>query len=492
MPPITGNQGSRTGLVTAVVIFTVLFVVSTIFAIYYAVQAQTAHEELISFKSTVVPKFLPAGVETGGPPASELEAARNKNENGLTPNMPLMTVALTQRNFLAAAIDPSSPPATALEDARAALAAASAKVNKAGVTIPSNQGNLVGAVSALSTAVVNKQQTIDQVQKQLADAQKALQSKTVELTQATESLEQTSKAIRDQAQQAEAGVASYRTEKEQQLAQISQTSTQQQTALQDQVNKLNTDINTKNAQLAKLNNDVRTLQTKLGARRVDAAEATIRHPDGQILRIGTNDIVYIDLGANQHVIPGLTFSVYDRRTGIPALTTGADQENADAQVQGKAEVEVIRVDPNSSECRVVTRTPNKPPIQEGDFVGNLVYDPNTTYSFYVFGKFDLDRNNVPTAQDTETVKRLITQWGGTVATDINVNTDFIVIGAEPVVPNLTKDEEADPLLVQKRAQAQQDLTQYLDIITKARDLHIPILNQNRFLYFVGYYSQSGR
>jgi hypothetical protein len=492
MPPITGNQGSRTGLVTAVVIFTVLFVVATIFAIYYAVQAQTAREDLTTFRSTIVPKYLPDGIQTGAPPAAELVAALKKGGNWITPGMPLMNVALTERNNLASAIVPSSPPATALDDARNALASASAKVNKAGVTLPSNQGNLVGAVTALSTAVVNKQQTIDQLQKQLADAQKALQSKTQELTAATEKLEQTAESIRKQAQQAEAGVASYRGQKEQQVNQLSQAALQRQNALQEQVNKLNTDVNTKNAQIAKLNNDIQTLQNKLGERRVDAAESVIRHADAQVLRIGTNDNVYLNIGANQHVIPGLTFTVYDRRTGIPPLSAGANQENSDSQVQGKAEIEVIRVDPNSSEARVVSRVQDKPPIQEGDLVANLVYDPNTTYSFYVFGRFDLDRNGVPTAQDEDVVKRLITQWGGKVTNDINVNTDFVVVGAEPVVPNLTKDEEADPILVQKRAQAQQDLNQYLEVVNKARDLHIPILNQNRFLYFVGYYDQSAR
>lgn len=492
MPPITGNQGSRTGLITAVVVFTILFVVATIFAIYYAVQAQTAREDLVSFRSSIVPKYLPEGVQTGGPPAPELEAAAKKGENGITQGMPLMTVALTQRNNLAAAIDPSAPAATALDDARTALANASAKVNKAGVTLPSNQNNLIGAVSALSTAVVNKQQTIDQLQAQLVNARTSLQSKTNELTEATNKLEETARQIREQAQQAEAGVAGYRNEKEQQLTQISQAAAKEQAALQQQVTKLNSDVSTKTALLAKAQADIRTLQNKLGERRVDATESVIRHPDGQILRIGTGDIVYINLGSAQHVIPGLTFEVYDRRTGIPALSAGANVENSDQMVQGKAEIEVIRVDPDSSECRVTNRTANKPPIAEGDYIGNLVYDPNTTYKFYVFGKFDLDRNNVPTAQDTDVVKRLITQWGGELTTDIDVNTDFIVMGNEPVVPNLTKDEEADPLLVQKRAQAQQDLNQYLDVINKARDLHIPILNQNRFLYFIGYYNQSPR
>ena len=105
---------------------------------------------------------------------------------------------------------------------------------------------------------------------------------------------------------------------------------------------------------------------------------------------------------------------------------------------------------------------------------------------------DLDHNGVATAGEADIAKRLIEQWGGKLAADINVNTDFVVIGAEPVVPNLSKEEESDPLLVQRRTQAQADLTQYQDVINKARDLHIPILNQNRFLYFIGYYDQAKR
>ena len=187
-----------------------------------------------------------------------------------------------------------------------------------------------------------------------------------------------------------------------------------------------------------------------------------------------------------------TTLLWDRRTGVPALSTAAGQENGDKQVQGKASVEIIRVDPNSSEARVVSRTAGKPPIAEGDYISNIVYDPNATYQFFVYGKFDLDHNGVATAGEADIAKRLIEQWGGKLAADINVNTDFVVIGAEPVVPNLSKEEESDPLLVQRRTQAQADLTQYQDVINKARDLHIPILNQNRFLYFIGYYDQAKR
>lgn len=491
MPPIT-QQGSRTGLITAVVVFTILFVVATIFAIYYAVQAQTHQEEYLTLRNTTIPKLLPEGASTDSPLARELEAAKGREEPGITPNMPLMTVAVTQRNNLAAAIDPSAPPAAALDAAKAALSRASQKVNKAGVTLPSNQQNMAGAVDALGTAVVNKQQQIEQLQQQLTAAQKSLQSKTAELTSATQKLDEVAKQLRAESEKAQAGVTEYRSGVAKQVGEIEQAREQERGALQEQVNKLNVELASRNAQVTRLQNDVRTLQNRLGERRVDAAEATIRHADGQIVRLGSNDILYINLGSNQRVIPGLTFSVYDRRTGVPPLSAGANQENADEQVRGKAEIEVIRVDQNSSECRVTSRSPGASPIQEGDLIANLVYDPNTRYNFFVYGRFDLDRNNVATAQDTDVVRRLIEQWGGQLANDINVNTDFVVIGAEPVVPNLTREEEADPILVQRRAQAQQDLNQYLEIINKARDLHIPILNQNRFLYFIGYFDQARR
>src|SRR5580704_11568746 len=51
MPPV-GPQGSRGGLVAAVVVFTVLFVASTIFAIYFGVQDSKAEESLQSLTST--------------------------------------------------------------------------------------------------------------------------------------------------------------------------------------------------------------------------------------------------------------------------------------------------------------------------------------------------------------------------------------------------------------------------------------------------------
>ena len=93
------------------------------------------------------------------------------------------------------------------------------------------------------------------------------------------------------------------------------------------------------------------------------------------------------------------------------------------------------------------------------------------------------------ASDAAVIKRLVTQWGGKLVNDVDVNTDFVVMGKEPVVPAADKD---DPI-AQKRAQdAQKALDDYMDKRNQAIQLSIPIMNQNRFLYFVGYYDQAKR
>jgi hypothetical protein len=68
----------------------------------------------------------------------------------------------------------------------------------------------------------------------------------------------------------------------------------------------------------------------------------------------------------------------------------------------------------------------------------------------------------------------------------------VVLGKEPVLPTFSKEELQDPFNAQKLATAQQALDAYLNVRKTASDLHIPILNQNRFLYLIGYYDQARR
>ena len=67
-----------------------------------------------------------------------------------------------------------------------------------------------------------------------------------------------------------------------------------------------------------------------------------------------------------------------------------------------------------------------------------------------------------------------------------------MLGKEPVVPNFTREELNDPINAARLAEATQLAEQYETVKRQAIELHIPILNQNRFLYFVGYYNQAAR
>ena len=151
---------------------------------------------------------------------------------------------------------------------------------------------------------------------------------------------------------------------------------------------------------------------------------------------------------------------------------------------------MVRILPGFSECRIIRKEAGHNLVQ-GDLVSNLVYDKTQKYKFVVYGDFDLDGDGRASAGDAEVIRRLITQWGGTVTNDVNVNTDFVVMGVEPQLPSKPGN---DATAVEQAAyqRAENELNKYLEVQKHAMDLKIPILNQNRFLNFVGYTSQAGR
>ena len=157
-----------------------------------------------------------------------------------------------------------------------------------------------------------------------------------------------------------------------------------------------------------LTKQIEGLTNRLKGRRVNTKEAIVQQVDGHIIRIPSDNTVFIDSASSNRVTPGLTFEVYDKNKGVPALGDGMRDEDMPV---GKASIEVIHVLASTSECRV-TRHSLGQQLTEGDLIMNLVFDPNAKYSFVVYGKFDLNNNGNSSAADTDVVKRLITQWGG--------------------------------------------------------------------------------
>jgi predicted nucleic acid-binding Zn-ribbon protein len=488
MPPVS-SPGSRTALVTWSVVFAILFVVSAIFAIYFYADGNKAVQRAEQLQRQYAELASQADLQSDL--ATQLREVKQNPPEGsnINPQMTLLQIAAAQRDDLAHMIaGPAVKSPGAAEDrAKAALAAASNAGKAAKVTVPATD-NLANALSTMASTVTARTKQIDDLQKQLEQAKQANAAQAQQFEQQRQELDKQVAAIRQEQANAQTALSQYQTSKNQDVEQIQAGHAAQLKQMQDAQNQLTVQTQELQRQLKDANTQISTLQTKLGENRINTQDPITRHADGRIIRMPARDVVYINLGQAESVTPGLTFEVYDKIEGIPPV---GDPTTEDKLPRGKASIEVVRVGNGSSECRVVRQTPGTQ-MSEGDLIANLVYDPNVKYNFVVYGDFDVDRNNVATPQEADVIKRLITQWGGKIRDQVNVDTDFVVLGKEPVLPTFTKEELQDPFNAKKLDDAQRALDAYTKVRDTARDLHIPILNQNRFLYLIGYYDQSRR
>jgi len=493
MPPISQSQGSRGGLITAMVIFAILFLTSAIFAIYFNVnlRAEQVNNEkiLTKYKKVIADQQLIAESDV----AAAVSALSTDPELG-DQNKKWVDVLLRRGDRLATLLSGSGNVAglAAEADANTRIAAANEKLRGVeslkGVQIDT-AGNLLSSMETLvntlvakdratqdlitktkaelasnMTAVTNSKHTIDELQKGLAEAQARADKATAD---------------------AQADRAAKQGQADAMTADVTKTAADLNAAVQAKQVELNAAL----ARTAVLEKQIDSLKNRLGRYRLDTVETTVRRADGVIRQITGGNTVYINLGQGDGVVNGMTFEVYDKAEGVPAL--GSDGLRDEDMPIGKGSIEIVRVGAATSECRVVKTTPGSA-IAEGDLIANLVYDPNVKFNFVVYGKFDLDRNGIATDADTDVMKRLVTQWGGKIGDVINVDTDFVVLGKEPVLPVFTKEELDLPENAKKLTDAQTEADAYQKLKADARELHIPVMNQNRFLFFVGYYDQSKR
>jgi len=203
-------------------------------------------------------------------------------------------------------------------------------------------------------------------------------------------------------------------------------------------------------------------------------------PDGSVMLVD-NGVVHINIGSDDKVYQGLTFAIYDKSLPIP--------KNG----RGKAEIEVFDVRKNVSIARIV-RSETRRPIVKEDIVTNLIWDSEEANIFVVAGEFDIDADGSIDYDAIQKISELIERWGGQVAQTVTIDTDFVVLGRPPRIPPQpsAEDLEIDPAAEQKYEAAFQKRQQYDKMEEYARGLWIPVLNIDRFLYFVGYKELSKR
>ena len=244
------------------------------------------------------------------------------------------------------------------------------------------------------------------------------------------------------------------------------------------------------------NEDLQTqLKQQLESVNIAAADAEI------ISVFNDGRQVSINRGDADRIQPGMTFEVFQ-----PDQLVKLDDYD---ELRGKATVEITNIDSNTATGRVVRRENRLTRINDGDRLVNLVYDPNTTLKFYVYGGFDIDNKSripgglfvsnsrggaddlaleaTPVPGDELRARDLIRQWGGLVAEDLSFDVDYLVLGIEPPLPRPLSETEVDPEKLRVYGDAKKRYETYRSLIEQARELGIPVLNQNRFLALVGYY-----
>jgi hypothetical protein len=229
--------------------------------------------------------------------------------------------------------------------------------------------------------------------------------------------------------------------------------------------------------LTETENALRTARDKLDSIKPQPnVEVFAYRPDAKVVDVDLESkVVFLDIGSDDHVYPGLTFAVYDKSVPIPE------------DGKGKGEIEVYDVRKHVSMAKIVIYS-KKNPIVPDDVAINLVWDSKTNNKFVVAGGFDFDRNGSVDRDGSEKIKQLIEEWDGRVADEVTIETDVIVLGTEPRIPSKPSAEqiEFDPTVEQRYNEAQEKRRQYNSIIEKAQVFSIPIFNQKQFMYLIGH------
>ncbi|MDQ3439980.1 MAG: hypothetical protein M3478_06470 [Planctomycetota bacterium] len=490
MPPIN-QQGSRGALITWSVVCSILFVTATIFAIYYHVVATEATTKLDAQNKTYADVVNPTALT--GPVVTELQRVRALPEQApvLNPSMPALDVAVAQRNALTNLIGgPTARPESIVAQAKEGMANIAKQVKGANLTLPPDS-NILLALTTLAGGLQARLNEIEGLNKQLAETKQQQIADQQAMAAAQQQMDATLKQVREQAATAVGGAETYRGTRDADIAALTTGATEQQRIAQEAIAQRDVQLKERDERIAKLSQDFEAFKARMFGQRIDTQNPTIRQPDGEIARTPGGGVVWINVGQTDGVPPGLTFEVYDKQAGIPVQPTDPQAMNDAPLPAGKASIEVIQVLPTSSQCRV-TRTAHSQVIALGDPIVNLVFDKNVKFNFMVYGSFDLDNNGQASLQDADIIKRLVTSFGGKMIEKVGVDTDFVVLGKEPLLPVIPPEEQDDPFQQKRLREAQEALEAYLEVQRQATDLRIPVLNQNRFLYLVGYYNQATR
>lgn len=339
----------------------------------------------------------------------------------------------------------------------------------------SGRFGLAKELETLATIIAEQKKTIETLNVSLEDRDKALGVKDETVVGQQKTHEGNVDELNAKIQELNAALAEEKDLRDKAVKEIQENLDKKREELQEELLDKERRLEESVLELTEKEKKVERLENLLKQRDPKVTEV-VNKADGQIEKIARNaGICYVNIGKKDRVSPGMTLAVYTKK--------GVKQEN----IKGK--LLVTNVGDNFSECKITEEDKNAP-IVVGDDVANIAFHPVRKNVFVVQGLFDLHGTGTATKLGADQVKDVIIKAGGIVSEEVGYQTDYVVLGEEPIKPS--RPEEDAATTAQQAYQKQlRRYKEYQNIKEQAAALRIPILNTNRFILLTGYEPEPG-
>ena len=440
------------------IVFVFLFLVAAIMAIVWRMESEEQTKAVVQLQQELNELALPHQLSDNAEVSTLLEGFRTSGDDENARLVPQLSQRIKDLTEVITG-DKASTYASALRVGRDAL------------TAHGGQVSLVTVIAQTDAGLADLQAKLaDEIRLRRNDQERANQEIVNKNAQVSDLQEELRKRDEEIVQMRET-VNTFRQDHDSIVAEIRSNFAEERRDLDAKIAELVQDLSEAKVTIKQKDREIESQERQLAAMMARKREGgVVFNPDGNVVNVVNDKVVYINIGRINGVIPGLTFSVHPPSGKFEDL---------------KAKIIVVKVHEKASECEVVELLSQRHPITENDLLHNLAFDETRPYTFVFEGRFDLHGTGRPSMQDTDEAIAMVKRFGGIVADEVTPGVDFIVLGAEPEHP-MQPTEEADPTIWQAYQENMKVYESYVKTQNEAERLGLLIINTNRFLDMIGY------
>ena len=451
----------RSGAGTGVIVSLVVFVLATVFLLVLSIVFYASNREQMELVNTAEANlnvFATSNEQSSDAVQTIIALAKESNQSVTS----YLNSQVEDRNRMI-----TGNPSSSTEDIRTELG-----------SVLGNNSPLAITVDQLQRSLNSRQEEINANLLALNEANQQIQSLEEQLASQVEFAASEVESVKEQWQDVQDESAQLNTKANDYFSTREERDSRLRGGFQGRIQQLETDVDELRIERARLQSTIDELRDKVDLGKMgEVNPATL--VDGTVLEVSTGDEVFIDRGANDRIILGMTFEVYDS----PAqLRLDQDGEFP----AGKASIEVVKVGETTSTAKI-TRSTTSQPIVRSNILVNAIYDPEYNYTFLVHGNFDANGDGIPEA-DNGFIQDQIRHWGGKVVADNGAlpgDLDFLVLGIAPVEPAGKPPHGATPAMLDDYARQKRAFLDYEHLLEQARSAQVPVLTANRLHILTG-------